>query len=538
MPRRAWHEDDDESIGAFVRRRFGQEAADYLADPLLAGIHAGDADALSVRTLFPTAGGGRAAVGQRAARVPRDEDDALAAGRVRLAAGRHRRAGRGTGRGARAGHGARSRPGSPRFGRAGDYTVEWAGGSLRCRASCCACPPTSRPDCCARSTPRWPAACDGIPYASTATVAFGYRARPGGAPDAGHGLRGARAPSAARCSPARGSARSGRAAHPKGTCCCAGSSAAAAIRIASSGTTTRRSSATAEEELVELLGITGSPLVRPAVALAAPEPAVRGRPPGARGGRSSSGSRRFRGSSSPAAASAPSAFPTALPTAEPRRPPSPASSSAALRREPAGARDETRSSHRRSPRPRRWPPRRGHGPVGAARSPASASGLPRSGRATMRPGNVPAPIRETRARGRRPQEVHRGHRRRVPPRPRHGARLARRRRAAGRARRRSQPWPPDRWRPAPTAIRATTGKPLGLIWVDAHGDMNTPDTSESGNVHGMPLAALLGQPPAELSRRSARRRRCARSTPCSSASAISTTARRTRSAPPACTCSR
>jgi arginase len=49
------------------------------------------------------------------------------------------------------------------------------------------------------------------------------------------------------------------------------------------------------------------------------------------------------------------------------------------------------------------------------------------------------------------------------------------------------------------AVRARTGKPLGLIWVDAHGDMNTPQTSESGNVHGMPLAALLGQPPLELS---------------------------------------
>jgi arginase len=43
-------------------------------------------------------------------------------------------------------------------------------------------------------------------------------------------------------------------------------------------------------------------------------------------------------------------------------------------------------------------------------------------------------------------------------------------------------------------------KPLGLIWVDAHGDMNTPATSASGNVHGMPLAALLGPEPAELSR--------------------------------------
>jgi arginase len=47
-------------------------------------------------------------------------------------------------------------------------------------------------------------------------------------------------------------------------------------------------------------------------------------------------------------------------------------------------------------------------------------------------------------------------------------------------------------------VRATTGKPLGLIWVDAHGDMNTPDTTSSGNVHGMPLAALLGREPAEL----------------------------------------
>jgi arginase len=42
-------------------------------------------------------------------------------------------------------------------------------------------------------------------------------------------------------------------------------------------------------------------------------------------------------------------------------------------------------------------------------------------------------------------------------------------------------------------------RPLGLIWVDAHGDMNTPSSSTSGNVHGMPLAALLGPEPTELS---------------------------------------
>lgn len=39
---------------------------------------------------------------------------------------------------------------------------------------------------------------------------------------------------------------------------------------------------------------------------------------------------------------------------------------------------------------------------------------------------------------------------------------------------------------------AARGERLGVIWVDAHGDLNTPASSRSGNVHGMPLAALLG----------------------------------------------
>jgi arginase len=42
------------------------------------------------------------------------------------------------------------------------------------------------------------------------------------------------------------------------------------------------------------------------------------------------------------------------------------------------------------------------------------------------------------------------------------------------------------------------GGRIGLIWVDAHGDMNTPGSTTSGNVHGMPLAALIGSEPAEL----------------------------------------
>lgn len=39
---------------------------------------------------------------------------------------------------------------------------------------------------------------------------------------------------------------------------------------------------------------------------------------------------------------------------------------------------------------------------------------------------------------------------------------------------------------------------LGVIWIDAHSDINTPETTPSGNVHGMPLAALLGREPKAL----------------------------------------
>jgi arginase len=41
-------------------------------------------------------------------------------------------------------------------------------------------------------------------------------------------------------------------------------------------------------------------------------------------------------------------------------------------------------------------------------------------------------------------------------------------------------------------------KRIGLIWLDAHGDINTPESSPSGNVHGMPLAAAMGYGATEL----------------------------------------
>jgi arginase len=43
-----------------------------------------------------------------------------------------------------------------------------------------------------------------------------------------------------------------------------------------------------------------------------------------------------------------------------------------------------------------------------------------------------------------------------------------------------------------------TGQSIGLIWLDAHADMNTPESSPSGNVHGMPLACCVGLGPPEL----------------------------------------
>ena len=50
-PRRS---EDDESVGGFFRRRFGDEAVDLIAQPLLGGIHAGDIEQLSMRSLFPS----------------------------------------------------------------------------------------------------------------------------------------------------------------------------------------------------------------------------------------------------------------------------------------------------------------------------------------------------------------------------------------------------------------------------------------------------------------------------------------------------
>ena len=49
-----------------------------------------------------------------------------------------------------------------------------------------------------------------------------------------------------------------------------------------------------------------------------------------------------------------------------------------------------------------------------------------------------------------------------------------------------------------TRSRRARSERVGVLWVDAHTDMNTPETSPSGNIHGMPLATLLGRGAPEL----------------------------------------
>jgi oxygen-dependent protoporphyrinogen oxidase len=72
----------DESIASFVQRRFGSEAVRYIAEPLLAGIHAGDVDRLSMRALFPRFVEAESANGSviralRTTRGPRNADGAF-----------------------------------------------------------------------------------------------------------------------------------------------------------------------------------------------------------------------------------------------------------------------------------------------------------------------------------------------------------------------------------------------------------------------------------------------------------------------------
>lgn len=164
---------DDESIASFVRRRFGTEAADYLADPLLAGIHAGDAERLSMRALFPRLLDAERQAGSvlrsiRALRVrpsPQGAFVSLPGGIGELveavAAALH--------------------PGTVKLSarvsdlrRAGVFTIETESGSFQARAVILSVPAYAAAGLLRGLDTTLAGLCDSVPYASTATVAFGY----------------------------------------------------------------------------------------------------------------------------------------------------------------------------------------------------------------------------------------------------------------------------------------------------------------------------------------------------------------------------
>jgi oxygen-dependent protoporphyrinogen oxidase len=167
-------EGGDESIASFVRRRFGEEAADYLAEPLLAGIHAGDVERLSARALFPRLVDAE----QQAGSVIR----ALRALRIRPSPqGAFVSLPGGVGELVNALEGALA-PGTVTcrspvtdLRRGGGYALTTPAGEVRARAVILAAPAYVAGQLLHGVDTTLGALCDAVPYASTATVAFGYR---------------------------------------------------------------------------------------------------------------------------------------------------------------------------------------------------------------------------------------------------------------------------------------------------------------------------------------------------------------------------
>jgi protoporphyrinogen/coproporphyrinogen III oxidase len=166
--------DDDESIAAFVRRRFGEEAVKYLAEPLLAGIHAGDVERLSVRALFPRLVSAERQAGSvirafREMRVTPSPQGAF----VSLPGGIGELVDALTHALSPTTVALSSRVRDLR--RVGRYVAESAKGSVAGRAVILAVPAYATGSLLRGFDTSLASLCEAVPYASTATVAFGYR---------------------------------------------------------------------------------------------------------------------------------------------------------------------------------------------------------------------------------------------------------------------------------------------------------------------------------------------------------------------------
>jgi len=185
MPRHAG--DEDESVGAFVRRRFGEEAVDYLAEPLLAGIHAGDVDRLSIRALFPrlleaerqSGSVIRAFRAMRARPSPQGAFVSLPGGTGELVDSLVRALTPGT---------VSTSTRVTDLHRHANYRIETSAGLVEARVVVLAVPAYVAASLLRRFDTTIAALAEGIPYASTATVALGYRRDQIANPMAGSGF--------------------------------------------------------------------------------------------------------------------------------------------------------------------------------------------------------------------------------------------------------------------------------------------------------------------------------------------------------------
>ena len=172
VPRRTV--DEDESIGAFVSRRFGREAVDYLADPLLAGIHAGDVDRLSIRALFPRLVDAERRSGSviRALRAlhvrpsPQGAFVSLPGGTGELVDSLSNALKPDT---------VVTNARVTNLRRGLDYAIDSTAGNVQARCVVLAVPAYVTGTLTRPIDPALADLCDAIPYASTATVAFGHR---------------------------------------------------------------------------------------------------------------------------------------------------------------------------------------------------------------------------------------------------------------------------------------------------------------------------------------------------------------------------
>ena len=166
--------DEDESIASFVRRRFGTEALNYLAEPLLAGIHAGDAERLSMRALFPRLLEAEQRFGSvlRSVRAQMKPPPQSGGAFVSLAGGLRELVDALTS--AIPAGAVRLSERVTELRRAGGFTLESSGGTVRAHAVVLSVPAYVAAGLLLGIDTALAALCDAVPYASTATVAFGY----------------------------------------------------------------------------------------------------------------------------------------------------------------------------------------------------------------------------------------------------------------------------------------------------------------------------------------------------------------------------